>query len=299
MNSQDNNSRRKFIKASGAIAGVTIIPSKSVWGACNASGVSGGSQALENVCRVSAEDDPSQNVSPTGFSAAQFNTVFTSMNKNPTPIPDAKARGIIGGMFTKTTWLDEDHSVTSPVHYEFPIFRYDGAFKITNIVGWNGSLMSTELKSDLKKLEGAKNANVSKVSESTLKAQFDASKFWHMGELFAVRSKLEDLADIDLVYVSGVGADGKANTSSINVLDELKNGSGVALNVAALYLNLKAGFCNGIPAGYNERTYCEHLLSVVLENVTDAGFASDLTAKIAGLFSNPLSIKASALLKVN
>jgi hypothetical protein len=41
------------------------------------------------------------------------------------------------------------------------------------------------------------------------------------------------------------------------------------------------------------------LLSVVLENVTDAGFASDLTAKIAGLFSNPLSIKASALLKVN
>ena len=71
MNNQDKNSRRKFIKASGAIAGVTIIPSKSVWGACNASGVSGGSQALEEVCRVSAEDDPSRNVSSTGFSAIQ------------------------------------------------------------------------------------------------------------------------------------------------------------------------------------------------------------------------------------
>lgn len=46
-----NSSRRKFIKSTGMVAGVTIIPSKSVWGMCNASGVSGGSRDFTDTCR--------------------------------------------------------------------------------------------------------------------------------------------------------------------------------------------------------------------------------------------------------
>ena len=82
---EDNkvNSRRKFIKSSGAIAGITVIPSKSVWGACNASGVSGGSQALEDVCRVSGSESP-DNISTGGFTANSFNTLFTSVHAGGT-----------------------------------------------------------------------------------------------------------------------------------------------------------------------------------------------------------------------
>ena len=32
MNNQANNSRRKFIKTTGAVAGITVLPSTSVWG---------------------------------------------------------------------------------------------------------------------------------------------------------------------------------------------------------------------------------------------------------------------------
>lgn len=46
------NTRRKFIKGTGVAAGVTLLPAKSVWGACNNSGVSGGSQALNTVCNA-------------------------------------------------------------------------------------------------------------------------------------------------------------------------------------------------------------------------------------------------------
>lgn len=52
MSNQANNSRRKFIKTTGAVAGITIIPTSSVWGACNATGISGGSKALDIVCEV-------------------------------------------------------------------------------------------------------------------------------------------------------------------------------------------------------------------------------------------------------
>ncbi|GGF65557.1 hypothetical protein [Alteromonas lipolytica] len=48
----NNSSRRKFIKRTGAVAGVSIIPSKSVWGACNSSGVSGGSKDTSETCSV-------------------------------------------------------------------------------------------------------------------------------------------------------------------------------------------------------------------------------------------------------
>ncbi|MEP2653385.1 MAG: hypothetical protein ABJH06_15495, partial [Paraglaciecola sp.] len=45
MNSQieTKNQRRSFIKKSAAGVVVTSLPAKSVWGACNASGISGGS----------------------------------------------------------------------------------------------------------------------------------------------------------------------------------------------------------------------------------------------------------------
>lgn len=55
MNSK-NSSRRKFIQKSGAVAGVTIIPSKSVWGMCNSSGVSGGSKDTSDSCSFIPSD---------------------------------------------------------------------------------------------------------------------------------------------------------------------------------------------------------------------------------------------------
>ncbi|MDC8830350.1 hypothetical protein [Alteromonas gilva] len=55
MNTQ-RSSRREILKKSGAIAGVTIIPSRSVWGACNASGVSGGSKDAIESCTFRANE---------------------------------------------------------------------------------------------------------------------------------------------------------------------------------------------------------------------------------------------------
>jgi len=52
VNNQANNSRRKFIKTTGAVAGITVLPSTSVWGACNASGISGGSKVINVTCSV-------------------------------------------------------------------------------------------------------------------------------------------------------------------------------------------------------------------------------------------------------
>jgi len=45
-------SRRSFIKKSSIAAGITIIPASNVWGACNVSGVSGGSQSVNTTCIV-------------------------------------------------------------------------------------------------------------------------------------------------------------------------------------------------------------------------------------------------------
>jgi hypothetical protein len=288
------NSRRKFIKATGAVAGVTIIPSKSVWGACNASGVSGGSQALENVCRVSSEDDPSTNISMGGFPATDYNTLFTSLNNNSTPIPNASARGVTGAMFSKNTWLDE--SGASGYSLIYPVFRYNGNKSITNLISASGGIFNTSLKSALKGLPRATSSSVSNVHASDIKSVLDNSIDWHFNELMAVRDKLEQLAQDDLTYVAGVGSDGKAVTATLNVLDTLKHGSGVAMHVAALYLNLIAGFSSGVPAGYTAKQYCEHLLSVILENATSPGFASDLAAKISGRFTSPQPISAVSFL---
>lgn len=294
MDSKTNNGRRKFIKTTGAVAGVTIIPSKSVWGACNASGVSGGSQALENVCRVSSQDDPETNVSLGGFPAADFNTLFTSLNTNSTPIPDAKARGVVGAMFTKSTWLDE--SGASGYAFIFPVFRYTGGKSIKNLISASGKVFDSDKKATLKALAGANRGNVSNVDPAVIKGVLDNSIEWHFNELNAVKDKLESFASETLTYVAGVDSSGKAVTASLDVLNELKNGSGAALHVAALYLNLTAGFCSGVPLGYTVKEYCEHLLSVILENATYPGFATDLVAKISGRFTAPKAIDAVSFL---
>lgn len=295
MNNQsNNNSRRKFIKATGAVAGVTVIPSKSVWGACNASGVSGGSQALENVCRVNESDDPSRYISLGGFAANEYVTVFTSLNSNRTPLPDASARGVVGAMIDKTYWLDEDSSLGKT--FGFPVFRYLGNKNITNLINYTGIAKSSDVKSHLTSLDKADGNDLSEVSYDDIKGVLDPSIDWHINELFIVREKLMKLADIELVYVAGVSQDGKATTAELNVLDAIKTGSGAALQIAALYLNLAAGFCSGVPAGYSIKTYCEHLLSIILENATEYGFATDLITKVSGRFTAPSSISISSFL---
>jgi hypothetical protein len=294
VDSKTNNGRRKFIKTTGAVAGVTIIPSKSVWGACNASGVSGGSQALENVCRVSSQDDPETNVLLGGFPAADFNTLFTSLNTNSTPIPDAKARGVVGAMFTKSAWLDENGA--SAYGFIFPVFRYKGNREIKNLIDASGFVNNSGRKAALKALQGASGNDVSKVDSNDIKGVLNNSRDWHFNELNAVKDKLESYASETLTYVAGVDSSGKAVTAKLDVLDTLKNGSGAALQVAALYLNLTAGFCSGVPLGYTVKEYCEHLLSVILENATYPGFATDLVAKISGRFTAPKPIEASSFL---
>lgn len=294
MDSKTNNGRRKFIKTTGAVAGVTIIPSKSVWGACNASGVSGGSQALENVCRVSSQDDPATNVSLGGFPATDFNTLFTSLNNNSTPIPDARARGVVGAMFTKSSWLDE--SGASSYGFIFPVFRYTGDKSIKNLISASGNVFDSNKKAILKSLQGANGNSLLKVEPALIKGVLNNSREWHFNELNAVKDKLELYASETLTYVAGVDSSGKAITAKLDVLDTLKNGSGAALHVSALYLNLTAGFCSGVPLGYTVKEYCEHLLSVILENATYPGFATDLVAKISGRFTAPKAIDAVSFL---
>lgn len=46
------NSRRTFVKRVGAGAIFSSLPAQSVWGACNASGISGGSRVVEFTCTV-------------------------------------------------------------------------------------------------------------------------------------------------------------------------------------------------------------------------------------------------------
>lgn len=45
-------SRRGFIKKSSIVAGISILPASNVWGTCNVSGVSGGSQTVNSTCVV-------------------------------------------------------------------------------------------------------------------------------------------------------------------------------------------------------------------------------------------------------
>lgn len=49
---QPAQSRRKFLMKSTAGVVITTLPAQSVWGACNASGLSGGSRTSETVCEI-------------------------------------------------------------------------------------------------------------------------------------------------------------------------------------------------------------------------------------------------------
>lgn len=48
----DGSSRRKFLVKTSAGIVITTLPAHSVWGACNASGLSGGSRSAETVCII-------------------------------------------------------------------------------------------------------------------------------------------------------------------------------------------------------------------------------------------------------
>ena len=47
-------SRRGFIKKTSVVAGIAILPASNVWGTCNVSGVSGGSQNTNSTCVVAS-----------------------------------------------------------------------------------------------------------------------------------------------------------------------------------------------------------------------------------------------------
>lgn len=285
------NGRRKFIKSSGAIAGITVIPSKSVWGACNASGVSGGSQALEDVCGMNSSESPN-NISTGGFAAKSFNTLFTSINSG-NKLPSSAARKMAGEMFSKASWLDETSLAGS---FDFPVFRCGSSFK--TLIWDGGSIRDETLKKEIQKIDRSVKDNASKVSVTSLKKVLNPRYDWHINELHAVINKLKSIADVNIKYVSGLQSNGKASTASFNVLDMLEQlpAEPVKINVAALYLNLAAGFAGNIPIGYDAKSYCEHLVSIILENATYPGFASNVMVELAQTFSRPQSISASTLL---
>ena len=97
---QKNSSRRKFIQRSGAIAGVTVIPSKSVWGMCNSSGVSGGSKDTSDACSV----DYSEFGGRSGGSWGKFLTPATTdkvNSRHELEGRDSRGVGKIHGMFSE------------------------------------------------------------------------------------------------------------------------------------------------------------------------------------------------------
>lgn len=51
---EQRKARRGFIKKSSVVAGVSILPASNVWGVCNVSGVSGGSQTVNVTCVVNS-----------------------------------------------------------------------------------------------------------------------------------------------------------------------------------------------------------------------------------------------------
>lgn len=52
ITTEHGKARRGFVKKSSAIAGISILPASNVWGTCNVSGVSGGSQHVNATCTV-------------------------------------------------------------------------------------------------------------------------------------------------------------------------------------------------------------------------------------------------------
>lgn len=297
MEDNKTSSRRKFIKSSGAIAGITVIPSKSVWGACNASGVSGGSQALESVCQISKEDDPEETITVGGFPASDYRTLFTSLNAKS--LPDASARGVVGALFTKTEWLG--------ISFDFPVFRNTGNGGVNNrsadcqnLISNKGIVKRSNVKSDLSNLpktdDNADDNDVSSVDPSDIKRVLNSSTDWHMNELLLVRKKLMDLADENLRYVSGIDEYGKAITDEFNVLESIINGNGAMLQVSALYLNLVAGFSQGVPIVYTPKQYCEHLISVMLEHAYSPAVIENWVTKVSSRFSSPSPKKINEFL---
>lgn len=285
MEDNKTSSRRKFIKSSGAIAGITVIPSKSVWGACNASGVSGGSQALEEVCGTNELNNLNNNAG--GFSPESFNTLLTSVNSGNN-LPSNDSRRMVGEMFTKSGWLDESNLAGD---FELPVFRTGASFK--TLIWQNGQIKDHKLKKAIKAIDNTVSNNAKHVSERDLKEVLDPSHVWHMNELLAVIEKLKEMANVDLTYVSGVQKDGKAMIQTFNVLRTLEDlpAEPAKNNIAALYLSLKAGFAGGIPLGFDAKSYCENLVSVLLENATFTGYAEGFMQNLEDTFtSNRISV---------
>ena len=288
---EDNkiNSRRKFIKTTGAIAGITVIPSKSVWGACNASGVSGGSQALEEVCGTNELNNLSNNSG--GFSPESFNALLFSVNGN-NQLPSGSARKMAGKMFKKGSWLDEKNLADS---FTPPVFRCGSNFK--TLIWQNGEIKDHKLKLAIRAKDSSVINNAKGVDSGVLKSVLNPVYDWHMNELLAVIYKLKAIANVDLTYISGVQSNGKAYTAKFNVLDTLKRlpAEPAKTNIAALYLNLAAGFAGGVPVGFDAKSYCEHLVSILLENATYDGFANEFMQGVEGTFTSE-SISAYSLL---
>jgi hypothetical protein len=97
---ETGKSRRSFIKKSSIAAGITIIPASNVWGACNVSGVSGGSQTVNTTCLVapfSGGRSPGTwkkfvEYSPSEQDIDRIATILSGVNKNATFISSGQKK---------------------------------------------------------------------------------------------------------------------------------------------------------------------------------------------------------------
>jgi len=101
-NSEHGKSRRGFVKKSSAIAGISVLPASNVWGTCNVSGVSGGSQMANSSCVVGnihggfwpnhwhqlTKDDPTED------DYQRLNIMLSGIWKN-TLMPDGHTRKLV------------------------------------------------------------------------------------------------------------------------------------------------------------------------------------------------------------
>lgn len=101
-------SRRGFIKKTSVVAGVSILPASNVWGVCNVSGVSGGSQTINTTCVV------------TPFSGGYWPSHWEKLTKFSPSVSDCEAlASILSDVSTTDRFSTEPNALKMEGYYPY------------------------------------------------------------------------------------------------------------------------------------------------------------------------------------
>lgn len=101
-------SRRGFIKKTSVVAGVSILPASNVWGVCNVSGVSGGSQTINTTCVV------------TPFSGGYQPSYWEKLTKFSPSVSDCEALAhLLSDVNTTDRFSTEPHALKMEGYYPY------------------------------------------------------------------------------------------------------------------------------------------------------------------------------------